>query len=139
MLDSQSDNDIKYAVEANGLTKTYKPSNGATANTALNHVNLKIPRGSIFGLLGPNGAGKSTLINILAGLVIKSKGTVKIWGHDIESEMRLARRAIGVVPQELNVDPFFTPYEALDLHAGLYGVPKRARRTQEILKAMKWD
>ena len=89
--------------------------------------------GSLFGLLGPNGAGKSTLINILAGLVIKTAGWARVWGFDVEREMRGARRAIGVVPQELNIDPFFTPRQALEVQAGLFGVRKRDRRTDDIL------
>ncbi|HEB79734.1 MAG TPA: ABC transporter ATP-binding protein, partial [Rhodospirillales bacterium] len=100
------------------------------------NVSLAIPRGAFFGLLGPNGAGKSTLINILAGLVIKTSGEARVWGYDIERDMRQARRAIGVVPQELNIDPFFSPREALDLQAGLYGVPRRDRRTDEVLAAV---
>jgi len=95
-----------------------------------------VPRGSFFGLLGPNGAGKSTLINILAGLVNKTSGSASIWGYDTVEQMRAARRSIGVVPQELNLDPFFTPRELLDLHAGLYGVPAAERRTDEILEAV---
>src|SRR3546814_6305626 len=103
---------------------------------ALKGIDLDIPRGSIFGLLGPNGAGKSTFINILAGLVMKTGGDVSIWGFDVETNPRQARAAIGVVPQELSADPFFTPAEVLDLQAGLYGVPKAERRTMEILTAM---
>src|ERR1700746_582144 len=94
---------------------------------ALDRVDLAIPRGSIFGLLGPNGAGKSTLINILAGLVVKTAGTALIWGIDIDRDPRQARGAIGVVPQELNIDAFFTPRELMDLQAGLYGVPPKGR------------
>lgn len=126
----------EFAVEADGLSKTYASSHRQPPKRALDEVTLKIPRGSFFGLLGPNGAGKSTFINILAGLVIKTAGTARIWGHDIEADMRAARRAIGVVPQELNIDPFFTPREMLDLQAGLYGVPKAERRTDEILAAI---
>ncbi|WP_020590612.1 ABC transporter ATP-binding protein [Kiloniella laminariae] len=125
-----------YAVELEGLNKVYKAAGNAGEKRALSDINLKIPRGSIFGLLGPNGAGKSTMINILAGLVNKTSGTARIWGHDIEKEMRPARMAIGVVPQELNFDPFFTPLELLELQAGLYGVPKSERRSAEILKVM---
>ena len=106
------------------------------AKEALKGVDLQIPRGSIFGLLGPNGAGKSTFINIFAGLVTKSAGTAKIWGVDIDKDPRRARAAIGVVPQELNMDVFFTPYETLELMAGFYGVPKAERRTEEILAAL---
>lgn len=125
-----------HAVEVCGLTKIYKASGKSAAKTALKGIDLKIPRGSLFGLLGPNGAGKSTLINILAGLVNKTGGTAAVWGADIDRDPRRARSAIGVVPQELNMDPFFTPYEMLDLQAGLYGVPKRERRTMEILTAL---
>jgi len=122
-----------YAVEVRGLTKTYRGSAKMPSKLALDHVDLAIPRGSIFGLLGPNGAGKSTLINILAGLVIKSGGTARIWDIDIDAAPRAARAAIGVVPQELMFDAFFTPREHLDLQAGFYGVPKGERRTMEIL------
>ena len=124
------------AVSISVLNKTYATSSGEPPKTALTNVSLKIPQGSFFGLLGPNGAGKSTIINIMAGLVIKSSGSVKIWGYDIEKEMRQARSAIGIVPQELNIDPFFTPREILDVQAGLYGVPKSQRRTMEILEAV---
>ena len=103
---------------------------------AIDSIDLTVPRGSLFGLLGPNGAGKSTLINILAGLVAKSSGSAKIWGYDIERESRAARASIGVVPQELNIDPFFTPRALLDLQAGLYGIPKSQRRTDAILEAV---
>ena len=125
-----------HAVEVANLTKTYSASGGQPPKKALNGVNLAIPRGSFFGLLGPNGAGKSTLINILAGLVVRTSGDAKIWGYDIDDAMRQARRSIGVVPQELNIDPFFTPLEALEVQAGLYGVPKDHRRSAEILEAV---
>ena len=124
------------AVAVHGLTKTYKASGKSPAKQALIEVDLEIPRGSLFGLLGPNGAGKSTLINILAGLVNKSGGQAQIWGTDIDANPRQARAAIGVVPQELNIDPFFTPRELLELQAGLYGVPPAERRSDEILAAM---
>jgi len=124
------------AVETTGLCKTYAGTSRQGPKLALDNISLEIPRGSFFGLLGPNGAGKSTLINILAGLVTRTSGSARIWGYDIEAEMRAARRSIGVVPQELNIDPFFTPRESLDLQAGLYGVPKAARRTMEILEAV---
>jgi ABC-2 type transport system ATP-binding protein len=124
------------AIEARGLTKTYAASRKMAAKQALKGIDLAIPRGSIFGLLGPNGAGKSTFINILAGLVNKTSGTAKIWGIDIEKHPREARAALGVVPQEINMDPFFTPRESLDLMAGFYGVPKAERRTDEILEAL---
>lgn len=124
------------AIELIGLKKTYKATRKAPAKTALHGIDLTIPRGSIFGLLGPNGAGKSTAINILAGLVNKSEGTARIMGYDIERQTRAARASIGIVPQEIAMDVFFTPYQALELQAGYYGVPKRERRTEEILDAL---
>ncbi|MES1990403.1 MAG: ABC transporter ATP-binding protein [Pseudomonadota bacterium] len=124
------------AIEAKGLRKVYRAVGGQPEKEALKGIDLSVPQGSIFGLLGPNGAGKSTFINTLAGLVMKTEGTVSIWGFDIDKNPRQARAAIGVVPQELSVDPFFTPAEVLDLQAGLYGVPKAERRTMEILDAM---
>jgi ABC-2 type transport system ATP-binding protein len=125
-----------YAIEASGVTKIYAAKGAAPAKTALNGLDLKVPRGSIFGLLGPNGAGKSTFINILAGLVRKSSGTVRIWGRDIDQRPRDARAAIGVVPQELAADVFFTPRESLEVQAGFYGVPKNERRTDELLNVL---
>ncbi|MEE8271060.1 MAG: ABC transporter ATP-binding protein [Alphaproteobacteria bacterium] len=124
------------AVSVRGLTKVYKGSGKSPDQLALDAIDLEIPRGSLFGLLGPNGAGKSTLINILAGLVNKTSGDALIWGYDTVRQPRQARSAIGVVPQELNIDPFFTPQELLDLQAGLYGVPKRERITAELLQAV---
>lgn len=123
-----------YAIEAEGVRKVYSGKQGD--KVALDGVSLSIPRGSFFGLLGPNGAGKSTFINTLAGLVTKTAGTVRIWGRDIDTDRRAAKAAIGVVPQELNLDPFFTPRESLEVQAGLYGVPKAERRTDEILAAV---
>ncbi len=122
------------AIELRGLQKTYAATKKSDAKIALSGIDLDIPRGSIFGLLGPNGAGKSTLINILAGLVKKSVGTVNIWGFDQDENPRQSRAAIGVMPQELNLDPFFTPGASLDMQAGLYGVPKAQRKTAEILR-----
>src|SRR5258708_21952642 len=121
------------AVELKGLTKVYDSAGRMPAKIALDRVDLAIPRGAIFGLLGPNGAGKSTLINILAGLVIKTAGKAIVWGIDIDADARQARAAIGVVPQELNVDAFFTPRQMMELQPGLYGVPQAERRTDEIL------
>ena len=121
------------AVEARKLDKVYNPKGGAQSQHALKAIDLAIPRGSLFGLLGPNGAGKSTFINILAGLVLKTSGTVNVWGIDIDDNPRNARAAIGIVPQELNLDAFFTPREMLEVQAGLYGVPPAERRTMEIL------
>ncbi len=124
------------AIEARNLQKFYRSQGGGAPKHALKGIDLDIPRGSIFGLLGPNGAGKSTFINILAGLVVKSGGQARIWGFDIDENPRKARASIGVVPQELNIDPFFTPADLLDLHAGMYGVPKAERRTAEILEVL---
>lgn len=119
----------QHAIEIEGLKKTY-----SGGKQALKGINLTVPRGSVFGLLGPNGAGKSTLINILAGLVTKSEGKVTIWGWDQDVNPRQSRAAIGVMPQELNLDPFFTPRGALEVQAGLYGVPKAQRRSDDILE-----
>jgi len=119
------------AISIRGLSKVYDGG-----KQALNSVDLDVPRGMILGLLGPNGAGKSTLINILAGLVRKTAGAVSIWGFDIDADPRNAKASIGIVPQELVFDPFFTPYEALENHAGYYAVPKHRRRTMELLRAV---
>ena len=121
-----------HAVEVRNLVKVY--GSGPKAKLALEGLTLDIPRGSIFGLLGPNGAGKSTLINIMAGLVMKTSGDVRVWGRDVTTDPRGAKAAIGVVPQELNLDPFFTPRELLDVQAGMFGVPAKQRRTMEILE-----
>ncbi|SER66151.1 ABC-2 type transport system ATP-binding protein [Tranquillimonas rosea] len=127
------------AIEIEGLRKTYAGSNGEPDKEALKGIDLTIPQGSIFGLLGPNGAGKSTLINILAGLVVKTDGAVRIWGFDQDVNPRQSRASIGVMPQELNMDPFFTPRGALDVQAGLYGVPRAQRRTMDILRMVGLD
>ncbi|WP_265499186.1 ABC transporter ATP-binding protein [Paracoccus beibuensis] len=121
------------AIQITGLRKTYAAQGNAPAKDALKGVDLTIRAGSIFGLLGPNGAGKSTLINILAGLVNKTAGQVTIWGFDQDRNPRQSRAAIGVMPQELNMDPFFTPRASLEVQAGLYGVPKSERWTDELL------
>ena len=124
------------AIELRGLTKTYKAGKKSPAKEALKGIDLVIPRGSFFGLLGPNGAGKSTMINILAGLVTKTGGSAKICGYDIDTHTRQARASIGVVLQEISMDVFFTPWQALENQAGYYGVPKSERRTDEILEAL---
>ena len=126
-------NTPENAVDTFELSKTYSPFGRRPSVQALRRVSLSIPRGSFFGLLGPNGAGKSTLINILAGLVVKSSGAASVLGHDIDDSMRQARLSIGVVPQELNIDPYFTPREAMELQAGLFGVPAHLRRTDDLL------
>lgn len=137
---TQTRTNLSPAIEVRGLKKTYAKSRKAEAKTALHGIDLTVPRGSIFGLLGPNGAGKSTLINILAGLVIKSEGSAAICGYDIETQTRQARASIGIVPQEIAMDVFFTPLQALDIQAGFYGVPKAERRSEEILQALGlWD
>ncbi|WP_310530943.1 ABC transporter ATP-binding protein [Novosphingobium sp.] len=127
----QDSSTLGPAISIRNLCKTY-----AGGKQALNDVSFDVPAGQIFGLLGPNGAGKSTLINILAGLVNKTSGHVSIWGHDIDADPRNAKRAIGIVPQEVVFDPFFTPAEVLENQAGFYGVPKAARRTLELLAAV---
>ena len=122
------------AIRLTALRKTYAASGRAPEKHALKGIDLTIPAGSIFGLLGPNGAGKSTLINILAGLVNKTAGKVEIWGFDQDVNPRQSRAAIGVMPQELNIDPFFTPRASLEVQAGLYGVPRADRWTDEVLE-----
>ncbi|MDB5703263.1 MAG: multidrug transporter ATP-binding protein [Sphingomonas bacterium] len=119
------------AIAIEGLCKTYKGG-----KRALDDVSFEVPRGQIFGLLGPNGAGKSTLINILAGLVNKTSGSATIWGFDIDQHPRNAKASIGIVNQEILFDPFFTPFETLEIQAGLYGVPKAKRRSMELLRAV---
>ena len=120
------------AISIQNLSKTYEGG-----KQALDDVSLDVPRGQIFGLLGPNGAGKSTLINILAGLVDKTSGSATVWGFDIDRDHRNAKMSLGIVPQEILFDPFFTPREALENQAGLFGVPKGQRRTDELLAAMR--
>ena len=123
--------DYIYSIEANNVNKTFKKKSGEIE--ALRNFEIKIKKGSIHGLLGPNGAGKSTFINILGGLVKKNTGNIKICGIDIDKNLKLAKFKIGIVPQELNIDPFFTPFELLELQAGLYGISKKNRKTEEIL------
>ena len=123
------------AIQLNQLRKVYRSKKG-TENVALHGVDLTVPKGSFFGLLGPNGAGKSTLINILAGTVMKSSGSAEICEFDITNSPKSARRSIGIVPQELLLDTFFTVSESLENTAGFYGIPKSERRTDEILKAV---
>jgi len=127
--------DTEPAIRIESLSKTYAAKAG-DPKPALDDVSFDVPRGQIFGLLGPNGAGKSTLINILAGLVMKSSGRAVVWGFDIDKHPRNAKRSIGIVPQEILFDPFFTPAEALEIQAGLYGIPKSERKTAELLAAM---
>ena len=124
-----------FAIRVDGLTKKY----GSTQNLALNNVDLRIPYGSIFGLLGPNGAGKSSFINILAGLTSKTSGKVEICGIDIDKNSKTARGAIGVVPQEINMDPFFSPIEIMNIQAGLYGIKKNNMINIDILKELNLE
>ena len=124
-----------FAIFTENLTKIYNKNNNKV--NALEKFSINIPKGSIYGLLGPNGAGKSTFINIIAGLVKKNSGEVNVGGVDLSKNPIQIRKIIGVVPQELNIDPLFTPYELLELQAGLYGVKKRDRKTIEILENMQ--
>jgi len=124
------------AIEIRDLVKEYAAQGEAPPKLALKGVSFDVPEGGVFGLLGPNGAGKSTLINIMAGLVMKTGGTVRIWGHDIDRDHRNAKLNIGIVPQEIVFDPFFTPYEVLENQSGMYGVPKALRRSEELLRAV---
>ncbi len=127
------------AISIENLRKVYKGAGKAPDKLALDGVSFDVPRGQIFGLLGPNGAGKSTLINILSGMVRKTSGSASIWGFDIDANPRNAKASIGIVPQEIVFDPFFTPAEALELQAGLFGVPKGQRRTAELLRAVRLE
>ena len=125
------------AINAQALTKVYGGSQSDQApKLALDAVDLQVPRGSLFGLLGPNGAGKSTLINIMADLVNKTSGSLSIWDYDIDKRPRQSRASIGVVPQELTFDPYFSPRQVLELQAGMYGVPPKERRTMELLETV---
>jgi ABC-2 type transport system ATP-binding protein len=130
------------AIRIDNLVKRYAPAKGAKGTMtdgklALAGVSFDVPEGSIFGLLGPNGAGKSTLINILAGLVNKTEGTAEIWGFDIDHQRRNASRSIGIVPQEIVFDPFFTPFEVLENQAGFYGIAAALRRSEKLLEAVR--
>ena len=127
--------DYKYSIDAKNVNKVFFKK--STKIRALINFNIKIKKGSSHGLLGPNGAGKSTFINILGGLVKKSSGQVSICGIDIDTNSKLSKFKIGIVPQELNIDPFFSPSELLELQAGLYGIPKKSRKTEEILYNLK--
>ena len=128
----------KNALKVEKLTKIYsKKSSGGIK--ALNNLNLEVKVGEIFGLLGPNGAGKTTFLNILAGTVIKNSGKVDVWGYDLDKYPRQVRASIGIVPQEVNLDAFFSPKDLLELQAGLYGIPKKDRITDTILKLVSLE
>ncbi len=124
------------AIRIDNVVKRYAGVKDGEGKLALKGVSFDVPQGGIFGLLGPNGAGKSTLINILAGLVTKTSGSAEIWGFDIDVQRRNAKRSIGIVPQEIVFDPFFTPFEVLENHGGFYGIPKAERRSEELLAAV---
>ena len=130
----------KIALSAGNLTKIYSKNNSLDKSVlALNKLNLEVEQGEIFGLLGPNGAGKTTFINILGGTVIKTSGKVRLWGFDLDSNPRQVRASIGIVPQEVNFDPFFSPRKLLELQAGFYGVKKENRITDLILKMVSLE
>ncbi len=128
----------KNALKVEKLTKIYSKKSSKKI-VALNNLNLEVKDGEIFGLLGPNGAGKTTFLNILAGTVIKNSGVVNVWGYDLDTNPREVRSSIGIVPQEVNLDAFFSPRNLLDLQAGLYGIPKKDRITETILKLVSLD
>ena len=130
--------DNKNVVHVKNLKKTYSKK-GTNRVEALKNLNLEVKEGEIFGFLGPNGAGKSTFINILGGSVIKTEGSVNVWGFDLDKSPRQVRASIGIVPQEVNVDPFFSPKKLLELQAGLYGVKKKDRITDTILKLVSLE
>ncbi len=130
----------KIALSAENLTKIYSKNNSLDKSVlALNKLNLEVKQGEIFGLLGPNGAGKTTFINILGGTVIKTSGKVELWGFDLDNNPRQVRASIGIVPQEVNFDPFFSPRKLLELQAGFYGVKKENRITDLILKMVSLE
>jgi len=130
----------KIALSAKNLTKVYQKIKGSNNSTlALNKLNLEVAQGEVFGLLGPNGAGKTTFINILGGLVVKTSGTVNVWGFNLDNNPRQVRASIGIVPQEVNLDAFFSPKKLLELQAGLYGVKKESRITEVILKMVSLE
>lgn len=130
--------DEKNALKVEKLTKIYSEKSSNKIK-ALNNLNLEVKEGEIFGLLGPNGAGKTTFLNILAGTVIKNSGSVNVWGYDLDQNPRQVRSSIGIVPQEVNLDAFFSPRKLLELQAGLYGIPKMDRITNTILKLVSLE
>ena len=129
---------MKNALKVEKLTKIYSKKS-SNKIIALNDLNLEVKEGEIFGLLGPNGAGKTTFLNILAGTVVKNSGIVNVWGYDLDKDPRQVRASIGIVPQEVNLDAFFSPKNLLELQAGLYGIPKKDRITDTILKLVSLE
>jgi len=130
--------DKKNILSVKNLKKIYTTKD-ASITHALNNLNLDVKQGEIFGLLGPNGAGKTTFINILAGTVIKTSGEVNVWGFSLDKNSRQVRASVGIVPQEVNLDPFFSPRKLLELQAGLYGIKKKDRITNQILKLVSLE
>ena len=124
----------KFALSVENLTKIYSNTKSRKPNKALNELNFEVKQGEVFGLLGPNGAGKTTFLSILGGTVVKTSGKVNVWGFDLDKSPRQVRASVGIVPQEINLDAFFSPKQLLDLQAGLYGIAKKDRITNLILK-----
>ena len=127
----------KFALTVENLTKVYSNPKTKTQNIALNNLSFQVREGEIFGLLGPNGAGKTTFLSILGGVVTKTRGKIDVWGFDLDKNPRQVRASIGIVPQEVNLDAFFSPRKLLELQAGLYGVIKKDRITNLILKMVE--
>ena len=124
----------KFALSVENLTKIYSNTKSRKPNKALNELNFEVKQGEVFGLLGPNGAGKTTFLSILGGTVVKTSGKLNVWGFDLDKNPRQVRASVGIVPQEINLDAFFSPKQLLDLQAGLYGIAKKDRITNLILK-----
>jgi len=129
----------KIALSVENLTKIYSKKKIDASNKALNSLSFEVKQGEIFGLLGPNGAGKTTFLSILAGTVTKTEGQIVVWGFDLDQNPRQVRASIGIVPQEINLDAFFSPRKLLELQAGLYGVPSKDRITDIILKMVSLE
>ena len=129
----------KFALSVENLTKIYSNTKSRKPNKALNELNFEVKQGEVFGLLGPNGAGKTTFLSILGGTVVKTSGKVNVWGFDLDKNPRQVRASVGIVPQEINLDAFFSPKQLLDLQAGLYGIAKKDRITNLILKMVELE
>ncbi len=129
----------KFALTVENLTKIYSNSKNKKQNKALNEINFEVNQGEVFGLLGPNGAGKTTFLSILGGTVVKTSGRINVWGFDLDNNPRQVRASLGIVPQEVNLDAFFSPRKLLELQAGLYGIAKKDRITDLILKMVSLE